>query len=675
MNELYATINFSKQKFILNGVDLISGDYNSTKIKFTFEDNQDKTKVIEIRPANSEDKNPTFMATITNNEVILTSKDEEDHNVTPFTTGGVYYMEISAYSNDSKLSTITKSFNVLEEQIILSDEIVSPYLPVFDELIEEIIRVTNEASNVNIDVTKNNNITTVTITNRDGVVKTVQILDGKDGIDGKDGEDGGGIESIEKISTVGLVDTYRITLTNNEYYDYEITNGNGIVSIEKTGTVGNIDTYTITYSDGTTSTFTVTNSEVTNEEFEELQSQVNELSLYVNALPKVTGTGTEITLNYTAKSPMPMSLAPSATSQASTTGKNLFQIKNADYVGQEAWSAYGGENYDKLENGYKMNTGYVALGFQYDNLEVGQQYTISFDAICAVSSNTVKVGLNVYRGSTQTSSSKTYSVSTTSVRINWTFTADTTNRIAFNSGTTSGTVLTITNIQLEKGSTATDYEPYTGGIASPNPSYPQSIHTVSGDNTITISNSDNTQSQTLPLNLGTIELCKIGDYEDYFYKDSDKWYLHKEIGKHIFSNKDQIIVTGSNFYTNITPTPLHYLAYMNTYLYDNRQSGFNNMPIYHFGFEGNGVMHFKNTDYTTGSALLQNLINTNSYLIYILKVTTDTEITDTTLIEELEAIYNKATSYQEQTNITQVNNDLPFVITASAIYDLSNLLN
>ena len=35
-------------------------------------------------------------------------------------------------------------------------------------------------------------------------------------------------------------------------------------------------------------------------------------------------------------------------------------------------------------------------------------------------------------------------------------------------------------IQVEKGSTATSYEPYVGGIASPNPDYPQEVKTVSG---------------------------------------------------------------------------------------------------------------------------------------------------------------------------------------------------
>lgn len=39
-------------------------------------------------------------------------------------------------------------------------------------------------------------------------------------------------------------------------------------------------------------------------------------------------------------------------------------------------------------------------------------------------------------------------------------------------------------IQIEEGSTATDYEPYCGGQASPNPLYPQNIEVVTGNNII-----------------------------------------------------------------------------------------------------------------------------------------------------------------------------------------------
>lgn len=49
--------------------------------------------------------------------------------------------------------------------------------------------------------------------------------DGTDGEDGANGLDGNGIASIEKIGTEGLVDTYRITFTNGDTFDYTVTNG------------------------------------------------------------------------------------------------------------------------------------------------------------------------------------------------------------------------------------------------------------------------------------------------------------------------------------------------------------------------------------------------------------------------------------------------------------------
>lgn len=79
--------------------------------------------------------------------------------------------------------------------------------------------------------------------------------------------------------------------------------------------------------------------------------------------------------------------------------------------------------------------------------------------------------------------------------------------------------------------TSKDYQPYTGGIPAPNPDYPQDVQTVTGEQTINIS--DDVNSQNYTLDLGAIELCKIGDYQDYIYKGTDGWYLHKETGKQI----------------------------------------------------------------------------------------------------------------------------------------------
>ena len=41
----------------------------------------------------------------------------------------------------------------------------------------------------------------------------------------KNGEQGNGISNVEKINTIGLIDTYRITFTDGNTFDYSITNG------------------------------------------------------------------------------------------------------------------------------------------------------------------------------------------------------------------------------------------------------------------------------------------------------------------------------------------------------------------------------------------------------------------------------------------------------------------
>lgn len=77
------------------------------------------------------------------------------------------------------------------------------------------------------------NRVTFSYTLDDGTVKTstMDVMDGKDGVDGtngtngKDGSDGIGISKIEKIGTVDLIDTYRITFTDNSTFDYEVKNG------------------------------------------------------------------------------------------------------------------------------------------------------------------------------------------------------------------------------------------------------------------------------------------------------------------------------------------------------------------------------------------------------------------------------------------------------------------
>lgn len=588
--------------------------------------------------------------------------------------------------------------------------------------------------------------------------------------------------------------------------------GNGIASITKTSTVDTVDTYTILYTNGTTSTFTVTNGEVSQKQLNVVQTELDKYKTLSKLLPKVEGEGTDITLNNTVEG-VTMDITPEgATSQHTTTGKqlfnindlksipsgvtigddgyvtlnivnngssnlyvdlpthnlnlenstdylliteienisncallsctqwgqitaavrkdatgtsintittkatvsndigintsvgiyanttgtvkfrlsvypystmtvddfvyeeytggqpspsleypqpikvvageqnvnvsskNLFIIKDADYVGQSAWGSYGGSTYTKLENGYYFPGRYTAIGFQYDNLEVGENYTIGFDVVSNASAS-VQVGLNVYQNHTEQNYWKNYTATATIQRITWTFTADVTNRIAFNTGSTADRNFTITNIQLEKGDTAT-YTPY--------------------------------YNEDYPLSLGTLELAKIGDYQDYIYGTPNNWYKHEIIKKVSITNNTIINKISSTRY-NIKDDIDYYFSgensqpgaisnyYISRYANTNgsilSSSTYNAISVYDDRFES--VDDFK-------TWAIQNLI-----ICRILSTAREIPITDTILIEQLNNLYN-ATSQDGTTIITcssASDDNETLQVKASAYKDISAILN
>ena len=207
-------------------------------------------------------------------------------------------------------------------------------------------------------------------------------------------------------------------------------------------------------------------------------------------------------------------------------------------------------------------------------------------------------------------------------------------------------LVSATKIQLEQNSTATSYTDYS--------------------------------EEELPLDLGNIELCKIGDYQDYFYKSGSKWYLHKEARKIIInsfagksgttsnlmyttsaiqdikkpaSNSQKITVIASAFATSESTNTL----YSNNII----GIGVNTLGTISCGF---GL----SSNLTTLELANEWINNNNLEICYPLENILNTEITDTTLISQLEAIYN-AMSYEGQTNILQENDNLPFILSVSAL--------
>ena len=63
-------------------------------------------------------------------------------------------------------------------------------------------------------------------------------------------------------------------------------------------------------------------------------------------------------------------------------------------------------------------------------------------------------------------------------------------------------------VQIEKGSEATSYEPYTGGIPSPSPDYPQEIKSVVNP-TVKVTNEDGLKVQSITLNNITLNAIPV----------------------------------------------------------------------------------------------------------------------------------------------------------------------
>ena len=225
-------------------------------------------------------------------------------------------------------------------------------------------------------------------------------------------------------------------------------------------------------------------------------------------------------------------------------------------------------------------------------------------------------------------------------------------------------------VQIEKGSTATTYEPYIG----------HSYHI------------------TLPSGMF---LGGIGNYVDFIFKaingnsyyDSltqaqkdeltyGSWYLHKEIGKVVLDGSENWYVNNQTYrINNFGAKPFssfsvdNVLAYSNYFKWLNGNSGTFVDGAMWYILSGNELCLQKDQNPTsTTLATFKSWLATNKPIVYyVLATPTNTEITDTTLLEQLEAIKN-AISYKGQTNITQVSNDLPFILDLSALKENSDHL-
>lgn len=185
------------------------------------------------------------------------------------------------------------------------------------------------------------------------------------------------------------------------------------------------------------------------------------------------------------------------------------------------------------------------------------------------------------------------------------------------------------------------------------------------------------EPQEVDIELGNIELNKIGNYEDYIGGTPDNWVLYKNIGKVVLDGSESYssMGWGSNKYAYRT-------SINNIKQISNADEDSNIISNYYESYSFNGLYNLsekygvcnrlnqseiiiRNDDYSTNTELKNWLSTHNTELLYVLAETQQTPITEENLVSQLNELYYLM-SYNDTTNI-DVTGNLPMRITASAI--------
>ena len=217
------------------------------------------------------------------------------------------------------------------------------------------------------------------------------------------------------------------------------------------------------------------------------------------------------------------------------------------------------------------------------------------------------------------------------------------NRNTISSATTSGQTISAT-----VGTTKTNIAIllYTNMNST---SQPVGTYTDFTNIMITVDDSNMTyeefKGQNYEINLGNIELCKIGNYKDRIYKENGTWYLYKEIGKYVFTDNEnwESFSYGTRSWRlrnvlSFNPIDSEILIISNIFKgikKDDRSQEISN-SIY---VDNSTQFVLRNTSYSTISTIRD--ATKGKYVYYVLATPTTTEITDTELISELEEISSK----------------------------------
>lgn len=392
---------------------------------------------------------------------------------------------------------------------------------------------------------------------------------------------------------------------------------------------------------------------------DDVNTKYDYLFSLTNLFEKITGTGTSITLNDTSNTIMKLNLDTTTSSQEDTpspsnpqtvhtitgdneidiVGKNLFdgEIELGTIIGttgedSDSTNRIRSSNYVSVNN----STQYTLSAKNINTSKTMQGFIFEYDKnntfIQRIPSEWQPLPITF-----------TTSLTTKNIRVLLSYT-----------DTSTTNVSDFYDLQIEKGSTATEYTPYK------NP-------------------------QEYPINLGDIELCKIGDYKDVLFKNTlnseyynnslelNKWYKLNNIGKVVLDGSENwsrndvnevFVLVFENYNTEYN------IPYSNYYMGQSIVTAYNQVINNSVALLSSGTRLFiKNTSITTAANFKSWLSTHNTTLYYVLETPTYTLLNDTLQTQLNNIQYTLA--YDTQTNISQTNTDLPFIINAETYKEIN----
>ena len=209
----------------------------------------------------------------------------------------------------------------------------------------------------------------------------------------------------------------------------------------------------------------------------------------------------------------------------------------------------------------------------------------------------------------------------------------------------------------------TKYKGNSSQNGEPTPDIPVNINAVTGTQTITLS--DGINSYDYIVNLGTIELTKIGTYQDYIYKSGEDWYVHKEINKIVFDGTETTwgtaVSSNVRFFrydtTDGAENSEHLVKIISDRFIGRYDTVSNSIVI--SGSVAGRILIFINGIAQSVAQWKAWLADNNVTCYYAIATPTNTKITDSTLISQLDAIHQFLTRYGYN---SIVSGNLPLII-------------